>query len=102
MAINQGALVETSHLSDAGGHTLVLPLKSHNGIRGVMVANVAGIGGGSGADIDKNQYEAVANLVAIAIERLHYVEVAQQTQLEATAERLRSSVLSSLMTCEPR
>jgi two-component system, OmpR family, sensor histidine kinase KdpD len=96
MAINQGALIETSHLSDAGGHTLVLPLKSHNGIRGVMVANVAGIGGGGGADIDKNQYEAVANLGAIAIERLHYVEVAQQTQLEATAERLRSSVLSSL------
>lgn len=92
MAIRQGALVETSQLSDSGGHTLVLPLKSPNGVRGVMVANVAGETGG----IDKSQFEAVANLAAIAIERLHYVEVAQQTQLEATAERLRSSVLSSL------
>jgi two-component system, OmpR family, sensor histidine kinase KdpD len=47
-------------------------------------------------NIDKKQFEAVANLTVIAIERLHYVEVAQQTQLEASAERLRSSVLSAL------
>ena len=92
MAINQGSLVETGHLSDAGQQTLVLPLKSPNGVRGVMVAILADESG----DIDKKQFEAVSNLVAIAIERLHYVEVAQQTQLEATAERLRSSVLSSL------
>ena len=93
MAVKQGALVETSQLSDAGGHTLVLPLKSPNGVRGVMVASVAG---STDLGIDKSQFETIANLAAIAIERLHYVEVAQQTQLEAVAERLRSSVLSSL------
>lgn len=92
MAVNQGSLVESGHLSDAGQHTLVLPLKSPTGVRGVMVAILADESGG----IDKKQFEAVSNLVAIAIERLHYVEVAQQTQLEAAAERLRSSVLSSL------
>lgn len=92
MAISQGALVETSLLADGGGHIVVLPLKSPNRVRGVMVATIAD----DPEDIDKSQFEAVAHLVAIAIERLHYVEVAQQTQLEATAERLRSSVLSSL------
>lgn len=92
MAIKQGSLVETTQLSDAGQHLLVFPLKSPNGVRGVMVAMPSDETG----DIDKSQFEAVANLIAIAIERLHYVEVAQQTQLEATAERLRSSVLSSL------
>jgi two-component system sensor histidine kinase KdpD len=96
MAIKQGTLIETSQLSDAGEHILLLPLKSPNGVRGVMVASVADSAGGKAEDIDKSLFEAVANLVAIAIERLHYVEVAQQTQTKAVAERLRSSVLSSL------
>lgn len=38
----------------------------------------------------------MASLAAIAIERLHYVEVAQNTQLQVVSERLRSSVLSAL------
>ncbi len=40
--------------------------------------------------------EAVASLIAIAVERLHYVEVAQGVQLQMASERLRSSVLSAL------
>jgi two-component system sensor histidine kinase KdpD len=91
MAINRGSLLETSQLADGGGHTLVLPLKSPVEIRGVMVADVP-----NGSEIDKHQFEAVANLLSIAVERLHYVDVVQQTQLEAATERLRSSVLSSL------
>jgi two-component system sensor histidine kinase KdpD len=35
-------------------------------------------------------------LVAIAIERLHYVDVAHTTQLDMVSERLRSSILSAL------
>ncbi|MEK7413920.1 MAG: ATP-binding protein, partial [Planctomycetota bacterium] len=37
-----------------------------------------------------------ASLVAIAVERLHFVEVAQHAQLQMTGERLRSSILSAL------
>lgn len=92
MALQQGTLVETSQLSDSGQHTLILPLKSPNAVRGVMVMTCSD----GTKDADRSHFEAVANLVAIAIERLHYVEIAQQTQLEAAAERLRSSVLSSL------
>jgi two-component system sensor histidine kinase KdpD len=40
--------------------------------------------------------EAVASLIAIAVERLHYVDVAQQAQLQMASERLRSGVLSAL------
>jgi two-component system sensor histidine kinase KdpD len=91
MAINRGSLLETTQLADNGGHTLVLPLKSPVEIRGVMVAEISG-----DSEVDKHQFEAVAHLVSIAVERLHYVEVVQQTQLEAATERLRSSILSSL------
>ncbi len=92
MAIQQGRLMETGHLSDDGQHTLVFPLISPNGVRGVIVIMVAyGLD-----DVDKTQLQAVANLVAIAIERLHYVDIAQKIQIEATTERLRSSVLSAL------
>jgi two-component system sensor histidine kinase KdpD len=35
-------------------------------------------------------------VVALTVERLHYVEVAHTSQLEADAERLRNSVLSAL------
>lgn len=41
-------------------------------------------------------YEAIASLVAISIERLHFVEVVQRTQLQMADERLRSSILSAL------
>ncbi|MGZ8982709.1 MAG: DUF4118 domain-containing protein [Methylotenera sp.] len=92
MAIQQGRLMETNQISDNEQRTLVFPLISPNGVRGVIVITAVDVL----EDIDKVQLQAVANLVAIAIERLHYVDIAQKIQIEATAERLRSSVLSAL------
>ncbi len=40
--------------------------------------------------------QALASLLAIALERIHYVEVAQQAQVDTASERLRSSILSAL------
>lgn len=40
--------------------------------------------------------ETVASLVAIAVERMHYVEAANSAQLQMVSERLRSSVLSAV------
>jgi two-component system sensor histidine kinase KdpD len=40
--------------------------------------------------------QTMASLAGIAIERLHYVEVAQRTQMQVVAERLRNSILSAL------
>jgi two-component system sensor histidine kinase KdpD len=38
----------------------------------------------------------LASLLAVALERLHYVEVAQATEVRMLTERLRSSILSAL------
>jgi len=92
MAIQQGRLMETNQISDNEQRTLIFPLISPNGVRGVIVITATD----ALDDIDKVQLQAVANLVAIAIERLHYVDIAQKVQIEATSERLRSSVLSAL------
>ena len=40
--------------------------------------------------------ETVARLIAIALERVHYVEVAQHTTLQMESERLRNSLLSAI------
>jgi two-component system sensor histidine kinase KdpD len=40
--------------------------------------------------------EALASLLAVALERLHYVEIAQATEVKMLTERLRSSMLSAL------
>lgn len=112
MAIQQGRFMETSQLSDQALRTLIFPLIAPNAIRGVIVITAMDTLDDTGLAAirpsaiheknmalemnDKLQLQAVANLVAIAIERLHYVDIAQKVQIEATSERLRSSVLSAL------
>jgi two-component system, OmpR family, sensor histidine kinase KdpD len=44
----------------------------------------------------RRQLDTFAALVAIALERVHYVEVAQQALLKMESERLRNSLLSAL------
>jgi two-component system sensor histidine kinase KdpD len=63
--------------------------------RGVLV--VSPLDGDIDAlDADHALLEAVASLIAIALERLHYVDVAQVAQVDMASERLRSSILSAL------
>ena len=40
--------------------------------------------------------DTFASLIAIALERVHYVEVAQNTTVQMESERLRNSVLSAI------
>ncbi|HYL19927.1 MAG TPA: ATP-binding protein, partial [Burkholderiales bacterium] len=44
----------------------------------------------------RRQLDTFAALVAIALERVHYVEVAQQALIKMESERLRNSLLSAL------
>ena len=44
----------------------------------------------------KRQLDTFAALAAIALERVHYVEVAQQALIQMESERLRNSLLSAL------
>lgn len=95
-AIKQGILVTTTQLTESGSLTQVFPLKAPHEVRGVMVVNVDSDAKENAENDNESLFEAVANLIAISIERLHYVELTQQTKLDAITERLRSSVLSSI------
>jgi two-component system, OmpR family, sensor histidine kinase KdpD len=73
--------------------TLYLPLCAPMRVRGVLALALP-----ETARKPENiaLLEALASLIAIAVERLHYVDVAQRTQLDMVTERLRSSILSAL------
>jgi two-component system sensor histidine kinase KdpD len=86
---------QTRHMQEADRHWLFLPLPGSTYVRGVLAID---FGETAPAAINTQQalYEAIASLVAISVERLHFVDVAQRAQLQMTDERLRSAILSAL------
>ena len=71
------------------------PLKAPTRVRGVLA--VASPGEDTALLHEHRELlETVASLIAIAVERLHYVEVANSAQVQMVSERLRSSILSAL------
>lgn len=92
-----GALkqAETLTLPDDDGYWLFLPLPGSTYIRGVLAINFGNISAVT-VNAQRTLYEAIASLVAIAVERLHFVDVAQRTHIQITNERLRSAILSAL------
>jgi two-component system sensor histidine kinase KdpD len=74
---------------------LYLPLKAPMRTRGVLAIRPPG--GAAFATSDaRRQLEAYATLIAIAIERLHYVDVAQQALINMESEKLRHSLLAAV------
>lgn len=70
------------------------PLRSHMRIRGVLALEA---GPGWQPSPEQQQLlETGASLVAIALERVHYIQVAQEVQLQVESERLRNSLLGAL------
>ena len=95
MAFSSGSPVECGPLGGAGFAMLYLPLKAPMRVRGVVA--VAPVDGDAYELLAQRQrLETMASLVAIAVERVHYVDVAQRTQVQMVSERLRSSILSAL------
>ncbi|MDD4979462.1 MAG: DUF4118 domain-containing protein [Gallionella sp.] len=86
---------EISSLPDDEGYWLFLPLTGSSYIRGVLAINF-GIITANTVSTQQSLYEAIASLVAIAVERLHFVEVAQRAHIQMIDERLRSAILSAL------
>lgn len=86
---------QTRHMQEEDDYWLFLPLPGSTYVRGVLAID---FGACSPAAINEQLalYEAIASLVAISVERLHFVEVAQRTQLQMTDERLRNAILSAL------
>ncbi|HTK03118.1 MAG TPA: sensor histidine kinase KdpD [Bordetella sp.] len=74
---------------------LYLPLKAPMRTRGVLVLEPPGRAAFM-TSADRPQLDAYATLIAIAIERVHYVEVAQQALVNMASEKLRSSLLSAI------
>ncbi len=87
--------IEDSTLSGFGYGSMYLPLKAPMRVRGVMLVATARPDP-EAVSAQQPLLASLASLVAIAVERLHYVEVAQNSQVEIVSERLRSSILSAL------
>jgi two-component system sensor histidine kinase KdpD len=79
----------------AGNEYLFLPLKAPMRTRGVLAIRPE-----RPRDMlipeQMRQYETFASLTAIALERVHYVEVARDALVKMESERLRNSLLAAL------
>ncbi|KAA0178735.1 sensor histidine kinase KdpD [Cupriavidus gilardii] len=78
-----------------GSTVLYLPLKAPMRTRGVLAVEPAAWRAFAQPAL-RRQVDGFCTLIAIAIERLHYVEVAQQALLSMESERLRSSLLAAV------
>ncbi len=67
---------------------LLVPLLGATRPRGMLLV--------SAPHLQRPLVEAVASLLATALERLHFVEVAEQQRMQVVTERLRSSILAAL------
>lgn len=74
--------------------TLVLPLKAPMRIRGVLV--VAMPQGQEPGVEPRRLLQTCASLLAISLERIHYIDVAQKSTVQIESERLRNSLLSAI------
>ncbi|MBK9116732.1 MAG: two-component system sensor histidine kinase KdpD [Betaproteobacteria bacterium] len=79
----------------AGNESLYLPLRAPMRTRGVLVFRPANPRQLLVPE-QRRHLDTFAALTAIALERVHYVEIAQQALLHMESERLRNSLLSAL------
>ena len=95
------AVYESSTALDAtepghdDGERLLLPLLGATRRRGVMIV-AANSGARTSLVTRKSLLRAVASRFTTALERLHYVDVANRTELKMHSERLRNSILAAL------
>ena len=73
---------------------LVLPLKAPMRLRGVLAVD-AGHSRILGPD-QRRLLDTCASLLAISLERIHYIDVAQKSTVQIESERLRNSLLSAI------
>lgn len=79
----------------AGSNVLYLPLTAPMRTRGVLAIETENPRWLRVPE-QRRQLETFASLIAIALERVHYVEVAREAILKMESERLRNSVLAAL------
>ncbi|OIQ95711.1 sensor protein KdpD [mine drainage metagenome] len=79
----------------AGSPILYVPLKAPMRFRGVLALEPKNPGRLMAPE-QKRLLDTFARLIAISLERVHYVDVAQSTTLQMESERLRNSLLSAI------
>jgi two-component system sensor histidine kinase KdpD len=94
-AYERNTIVEADSLAGGGVAIAFVPLSAPAHVRGVLAV------GPRTDDADRVRsmrplLQAVASLVAMIVERLHYAESAQRSEMQVSAERLRTSILASL------
>ena len=92
---SSGQRQESTEFAATGFHTAYLPLRGATRMRGVLVLDVP-VTRDESAEDQTYFLEALSSLLATALERLHFVTVAQKAELGMQSERLRSSILSSI------
>lgn len=80
-----------------GQPLLLIPLYTPLRRQGVMLVGAPGVSNPARRlEAQRPLLTALASLLAIALERLEYADIVQDTRLEIESERLRNSVLSAL------
>lgn len=96
IALTEQRTISSSSASASGWGSVYVPLMSGEDIHGILVLAKSTANDHHIAQGDVAFAEAFGSLLAITLERLHYVDVAQQTQISSATERLRASILSAL------
>jgi two-component system sensor histidine kinase KdpD len=95
LALTSKKTVSSSALNTTGWGCVYIPLLSAEQAHGVLV--LAAHEDATEITAEKVAFsEAYASLLAITLERLHFVDVAYAHELSVSSERLRSSILSAL------
>ena len=87
--------LDATELGQDDGERVLLPLLGATRRRGVMIVAATG-DAHTPLTSHTSLLRAVASLFTTALERLHYVEVANQSELKMHSERLRNSILAAL------
>ena len=94
-AILSGKTIHNAAMASTRYASTYVPLTASAAVRGVLALSQFERSTPLHAD-DLSLAHALGAVLAITIERLHYVEVASQAELDRVSERLRATILSAL------
>lgn len=94
-AICSGTTIHSSSSAKTRHGPIYIPLQASAAVRGVLVISQSARPEPLGPD-DLSLAQALGAVLAITLERLHYVAVAKQAELDGVSERLRATILSAL------
>lgn len=95
LAFDSGQTVRGDDLGAIGVAPIYLPLRGSTRTRGVLAVGLDDDIAESSPE-STSLLETLASLIAVGVERLHYADVARETEVSMSTERLRSSILSAL------